>query len=754
MCWQRVVFPCACRFRHPASPHRKISNLKSKNSNSETIVGVVDHIIFRNPETGYTVCVLKPPRGKTHVKPIVVVGNCAVIWDGENLQADGSWQHHKTHGAQFVATRIVCSAPTSFVGIRRYLASGMIDGIGPVLAGRLVGKFGEKTLDIIERESARLEQVSGIGRKRREQIKAAWNAQKMVRDIMIFLHGHGIGTSQANRIYRAYGEQSISLIRENPYRLAADIWGIGFKTADRIAKSMGIPPDSIHRACAGLVYTLQTMTDDGHCYAERGQLLAEAAALIEIPTPILENALQAAVDTRAIIVEADRVYLPAIHQAELGVTRNIKRLIMNPTPAIMVDIDRALVWAGKRMRLEFAPAQQQALRSALTEKIALITGGPGVGKTTIIKALADIWQVKKMQIRLAAPTGRAAKRMQEASGHPAMTIHRLLKARPGGGFEHTAQNPLDGDVFILDETSMVDVVLMNAFLRTLPGHARLVLVGDADQLPSVGPGNVMRDMLNSGVIPGVKLETIFRQSARSWIVHNSHRINSGQTIELAESGAASDFYFIGEDDPDRLAQRAVDFAARRIPARFGFDPRTDIQTLSPMRRYQLGADNLNMELQKAINPTGLSLQYNAWSFRLNDRVMQLRNNYDKNVYNGDIGFIREVDQGASRLIVDFDGQNVEYKSMELDELSLAYACSIHKSQGSEYPAVIIIIARQHFHLLQRNLLYTAITRGRRLVCLMGSRKAVEFAIRNNRIKQRQTALCQRLCDQVENQNSR
>ncbi len=709
------------------------------------IAGVVDHIVFRNPETGYTVCVLKDPRGgRGPARPFTVVGNCAAIWDGETLEAEGQWQHHKVHGAQFHASKIVCSAPTSLDGIRRYLGSGMIDGIGPVLAERLVKKFGAQTLEIIERESARLEAVEGIGRKRREQIKAAWNAQKTVRDIMIFLHAHGIGAAQASRIHRAYGEQSINLIRENPYRLATDIWGIGFKTADRIARSIGIPADSIHRAAAGIIHTLQTMADEGHCYASREQLLAEAASLLAIPTPILEQALAAAVDTRAVSAEEDRIYLPALYQAEAGAARQIARLRGHAAPALALDPAKALDWAMARMRLEFAPAQRRALVMALTEKVSVITGGPGVGKTTIIKALADIWRVKKLQVRLAAPTGRAAKRMEEATAHPAMTIHRLLKFRPGGGFEHDTQNPLPGDAFILDETSMVDIALMYAFLRALPGHARLVMVGDADQLPSVGPGNVLRDLLESGAIPSVKLERIFRQHDRSWIVHNAHLVNDGRMLELPDTGAPSDFYFVPEDDPDRLAARAVEFASRRIPARFNLDPRTEIQVLSPMRRNQLGADALNLALQAAINPAGPAVQYNAWTYRLGDRVMQLRNNYDKNVYNGDIGFIAEVDPAGRQLTVDFDGQPVGYKAMELDELSLAYACSIHKSQGSEYPAVVILVATQHFHLLQRNLLYTAITRGRRLVCLMGSHKAVAIAIHNNRIMRRQTALCARL----------
>ncbi len=724
------------------------TNQPGTTSDKIAISGVVDHIIFHNPENGYTVCVLRSNRQTSFRGTVTVVGTCPLIWAGETLQAEGHWQQHETHGLQFNAAKIVCIAPTTTEGIKRYLASGMIDGIGPVLAERLVKKFGDKTLEVIERQSALLETVEGIGRKRREQIKTAWMAQLAVRDIMLFTHSHHIGTSQANRIYRAYGEDAIKLISENPYRLATDIWGIGFRTADKIAGSLGIPLDSIHRACAGIIHALQKITEEGHCYAKREQLLTMTAELLEITYESAEKALEVTLNTQSVVLEDDRLYLPHIHRAETGVARQMKRLQDHCAPPVELDIEKALVWAQNQTGLDFAPAQRQALQTALTEKITLITGGPGVGKTTIIRALTDIWRIKKMHINLTAPTGRAAKRMEETTGCAAMTIHRLLQFRPDGRFEYTRKNPLPTDVVILDETSMVDVSLMYAFLCALPDHARLVLVGDPDQLPSVGPGNILRDILESRTIPGVKLDTVFRQSARSWIVHNAHLVNSGQSLETSDSSDLSDFYFIREDDPERIIKRTLSLVTKRIPKRFHLDPRIDIQVLSPMRRYQLGADALNLALQTAINPTGPSVQHTAWHYRLGDRVMQLRNNYDKEVYNGDIGFIIEVDSTLRQLTIDFDGRGVIYKAGELDEISLAYACSIHKSQGSEYPAVVILMATQHYHLLQRNLLYTAITRGRKLVCLIGSQKAVGVAIRNNHIELRQTFLKAKLSEQV------
>ncbi len=712
---------------------------------TESVSGVIDHIVYRSDETGFTVCILKPPKGGADM---VVVGSCAAMWPGETLSAEGHWSRHKVHGYQFNASRITCIEPNSTAGIRKYLASGLIKGVGEVLAERLVKKFGAATLRVIDKESALLESVEGIGRKKREQIKNAWNEQKAVREVMIFLHTYGVTTSQANRIHRAYGDNAIARIKENPYRLANDIWGIGFKTADKIALKLGIPEQSIVRARAGVVYALQTSSNEGHCYNPRDELLALAEQLLTIDRGILEEALDIELAGNALVQEGDNIYLASLHRAELGVASNIRRLQQAGREVADIDLNSAISWAERRMKLDFAPSQAEALKMTFSRKVSIITGGPGVGKTTIIRALVDIFAVKKATICMAAPTGRAAKRMEEATGRQASTLHRLLKFVPAAGkFTFDSGHPLNGDVFILDEVSMIDLPLMNAFLRALPDRARLIIVGDADQLPSVGPGNVLRDLLASGRVPAVKLDTVFRQQERSWIVHNAHLVNTGRFFELPAENQPSDFYFIEEDEPDRVIERAVELIANRIPRRFGLNPMKDVQLLTPMRRFQLGAENLNAVLQEALNPGGLCVSRFGRNYRTGDRVMQLRNNYDKDVFNGDIGAICEIEPDQQGLKVDFDGRKVEYGLSELDELSLAYACSIHKAQGHEHPAVVILLTTQHYRMLQRNLLYTAMTRGRKLVCLIGSKKAVAIGIRNNHTIKRKTGLAQRLASE-------
>ncbi len=711
---------------------------------ADTVTGSVVSVVFRNDETGYTVCTVRPAGAAA--EPFVLVGSCAAIWEGEELTAEGAWARHPQHGRQFQAASITCVTPTSVEGIRRYLASGMIRGVGKELAKRIVDHFGEGTLQVIEKESRRLEEVEGIGGHRRQQIKASWVEQRSVRDIMIFLQSHGIGTAQAARIYRQYGPDAIAIVKANPYRLCNDVWGIGFKTADAIALSVGVPRDSPARARAGLAYTLQAQADEGgHCFCLEADLVLHTQELLGIPAETLTGALAEDVARGSVVRDAGRIYLRALHDAERTVAEGLRRLLRHDTRFRPIDAPRALEWAEGKMGLHLADAQRAALLAALQSKVAVITGGPGVGKTTIIRALTEIFQARRLTVALAAPTGRAAKRMSEATGREALTIHRLLKYNPHEhAFEHDADNPIDADVFILDEMSMVDIRLMSQFLQALPDFAALILVGDTDQLPSVGPGNVLRDIICSGAVASTKLDTIFRQDTTGLIVQNAHRVNNGEMI--AAGSGESDFYFIDTAEPDKIVSRMVDLVTRRIPGRFGLSALEDVQILTPMRRNQLGAENLNAVLQAALNPVGDTVARGGAHFRVRDRVMQIRNNYEKDVYNGDIGFVKAADPHAREVVVAFDGRPVKYEYGDLDELVHAYACSIHKSQGSEYPAVVLVIHTQHFKLLQRNLLYTGITRGRKLVCIVGSQQALRMAIRNNQVVERRTGLRDRLKD--------
>ena len=728
---------------------RPDSNSKKKTATeteAETLSGTVEHVVFHSEESGYTVCHMQVPG---HSGLVTVVGNCPAIWDGEMVTCSGQWDNHRIHGHQFAAGSIRCVPPTSARGIERYLGSGMIRGIGKVNAQRLVKHFGDNTLRIIEHESKRLEEVEGIGPKRRRMIRDSWVEQKAIRDIMIFLQGHGMGTAQSARIFRNYGENAVAIITENPYRLCSDIWGIGFKTADSVAHSLGIPKDSDQRARAGLVYVLQTLTDEGHCYCPLAELVLLAQDLLDIPAETVENALVHEIQREAIVQEADRIYLKTLYDAECTVAQRITKLQNTAALFRPIIADKAVAWAQERMQIEFAPSQHEALRMALSEKVSVITGGPGVGKTTIIRALTDVFKARRIPLALAAPTGRAAKRMSEATGTDAITVHRLLKYQPATRrFEFDRANPLPFEVLILDEVSMIDLPLMHSILQALPDTACLVMVGDADQLPSVGPGNVLRDMMLSDMLPVCRLNTIYRQAEGSWIVRNAHHINRGEQLELPPEGANADFYFMETNTPEVVIDRVINLVTRRIPRRFSFDPLNDIQVLTPMRRGQLGTENLNIVMQDALNPAGESLERFGRSYRDGDRMMQIRNNYDKDVYNGDIGRISAVDRVDQTLVVDYDGRKVKYELSELDELIHAYACSIHKSQGSEYPVAVILLATQHFKLLQRNLLYTAITRGKKLVCLVGSAKAVGLAIRNNEIRLRKTTLRDRIAARI------
>jgi exodeoxyribonuclease V alpha subunit len=712
---------------------------------ADTVTGTVESIVFRNDESGYTVCTIKTQDGiRKREEFVTIVGSCAAIWEGEELHAEGQWNLHPSHGRQFQAKAITCITPTSAEGLRRYLASGMIKGIGPTFAQRIVDTFGERTLEIIDKESGRLREVEGIGEGRRKLIKESWNEQRGVREIMIFLQSHGIGTAKAARIYRQYGADAIAVVKRNPYRLCEDVWGIGFKTADGIALSVGIPHDSEVRARAGLIYTLQSESDEeGHCFTVDADLLLHAQELLDISVEILADALAKEYEKGTLVKEENRIYLRDLFRAETRAAEKLRHLLDTPRTFPPIDADKAIAWAEAKMGLRLAPLQREALANAIRSKVSIITGGPGVGKTTIIRALTEIFNARKLDIRLAAPTGRAAKRMSDATGHEAQTIHRLLKFNPSfGGFEFNAENPMAGDCFILDETSMIDVRLMDQFLEALPNSVTLILVGDTDQLPSVGPGNVLRDLIGSNAIPFCRLDTIFRQDTSGLIVRNAHRVNCGEPFETRPG--ESDFYFVETSEPERIIARTVELMTQRIPQKFRMNPLTDVQVLSPMRKNLLGTENLNEVIQAALNPTGPSLVRGCTHFRRGDRVMQIRNNYDKEVFNGDIGFIKEVDEENRVLAVLFDGRPVRYEQADLDELVLAYACSIHKSQGSEYPAVIVLMHTQHYKLLQRNLLYTAITRGKRLVLVVGSSRAVNIAIRANQVRERRTTLKDRL----------
>ena len=702
-------------------------------SGREVLAGLVERVTYQNAENGF--CVIRV-KARSHRDLVTVVGHAATISAGEWITASGEWINDRTHGQQFRAQFLKTSEPTSVEGIEKYLASGMIRGIGPAYARKLLRAFGEKVFDVIETKADRLREVDGIGPVRAGRIVAAWAEQKMVREIMVFLHSHGVGTARAVRIFKTYGADAIQVMSENPYRLARDIHGIGFKTADAIAMKLGIEKTAMIRVRAGVSYALTEAMDEGHCGLPTDELIPLAEKLLEVPPDLIRTALDLELQEGTVVAdrvgETPCVFLAGLHRAERTIAERLLRLANGTLPWPWIDPGKALPWAEKRVGLTLAESQVAAIRLALMSKVVVMTGGPGVGKTTIVNAILRILSAKGVRLLLCAPTGRAAKRMSEATGLEAKTIHRLLEVDPkGGGFRRGDDNPLDCDLLVVDETSMVDVMLMQALMKAVPDTAALLLVGDIDQLPSVGPGQVLADVIASGAVPVVRLTEVFRQAAQSRIITNAHRINQGLIPDLTPPGAESDFYFVQADDPESAVARIIELVKTRIPRRFGLDPIRDIQVLCPMNRGGVGARSLNIELQAALNPAGdRKVERFGWTFAPGDKVMQIENDYDKEVYNGDIGFVTGVDPEEGELTASFDGRAVTYGFGELDTLVPAYAATIHKSQGSEYPAVVIPLMTQHYAMLQRNLLYTGVTRGKRLVVLVGQKKAVAIAVRN------------------------
>jgi exodeoxyribonuclease V alpha subunit len=707
---------------------------------SEVLEGVVESLLFANEETGYAVV-----RLQSGARLVTAVGNLVSPVPGERLRLQGHWTTHPRFGAQFAVEGYESRPPATAEGVERYLASGLIPGIGQELARRIVQAFGEETLEVLESRPERLSEVEGIGRKRAAALTAAWREQREIRNVMIFLQSYGAGPALAAKIYKRYGERSIAVVQENPYRLALEMFGVGFLTADRIARGIGVAADSPARAQAGVLHTLEEASGEGHLYYPCTALIQRSQKLLEVDREIIAAAVEALGREGRLIVEGapdPAVYLPAFHAAETGIALLLRRLQTTPRAARELDLDKALEWVQDRMDIVLADRQREALRTALEHKAAVITGGPGTGKTTIIRALLLILKAAGVLFLQAAPTGRAAKRMQQADGEEASTIHRLLEYSPReGAFKRNPANPLDCQVLILDEASMIDAVLMYHLLKALPPESGLLLVGDADQLPSVGPGCVLKDVIASGRLPVVELNEIFRQAEASKIVVNAHRINIGLMPVQEEDG---DFFFIRQEDPEAVVRLILRLCRERIPARFGLDPVEDVQVLSPMHRGPVGVSNLNRVLQEALNPGAVELAFGERRLRPGDKVMQVRNNYDLEVFNGDIGRITGFDDEEHKLEVDMDGRRVLYDYGEADELVPAYAVSIHKSQGSEFPAVVVVMSTSHYIMLQRNLLYTAVTRGRKLVVVCGTKKAVAIALKNDTVKSRYTALAERL----------
>ena len=716
--------------------------------------GQIERITYTNDQNGFTIA-----RVKVHGQRdlVTVVGHLISPAPGEILNMRGEWVNHPRFGEQFKVVEFKTAVPATVYGIQKYLGSGLIKGLGPVMAGRIAKKFGEQTLDVIENETEKLAQVEGIGKKRIAMIKKAWDEQKEIRDVMLFLQSHGISSGYATKIFKQYGNRSIAVVTDNPYRLATDIFGIGFVIADSIASKLGFPEDLPFRIEAGILYVLNQLSDEGHVFYPYEPLIKKSQEILGIGREVVVKALgNIAVEKKVIVEDINKrieefkennkaVYLAKFHLCETSISDRLKLLLTAPKSIRHVASERAIDWVQRQLNITLAENQVRAIQSALANKIMIITGGPGTGKTTIINAVLKIFTRLKVRTILAAPTGRAAKRMSETTGHGAKTIHRLLEfSFIKGGFQKNEEKPLNCDLLILDEASMIDTILMHHLLKAVPPFAIVILVGDVNQLPSVGAGNVLNDIITSGAVPVVELNEIFRQAKASRIIVNAHKINTGILPSFENHVPNNDFYFIEQEDPQKVLGIILELTKTRIPQRFGFDPVDDIQVLTPMHKGVVGAENLNMELQKTLNPVQDGIIRGNRSFRVNDKVMQIRNNYDKAVFNGDMGRITGIRPEEYEVTVTFDGRDVTYEFSDLDEIVLAYAVSVHKSQGSEYPAVVIPILTQHYILLQRNLIYTAITRGRDLVVMVGTRKALAIGVRNDKTQKRYTYLQYRL----------
>ena len=728
------------------------------------IRGVVERITYQNPENGYTVlkCAVK-----SYKELVTVIGSLLDVNVGSVLLIYGNWKVDSRYGRQFAAESWEETLPATVFGIEKYLGSGLIKGVGPKYAKKIVAQFGTETLEVIETDISRLQEVDGIGKKRIKMIRDSWERQKEIKNVMLFLQDHGVSTSFAAKIYRQYGNESLEKMKENPFQMADDIWGIGFKTADGIAQKLGFAKEAYVRLRSGIMYTLSNLADEGHVFAYQEQLIAKAAELLEAEESSIVMTLDQMIMDKDLICETvdyntdqaemKAIYLPAFYYAEAGVAGKLKRLAQalaadrlwhalmdarqkTGNESLSIDVSKI----QEKVHMEYDEIQADAIRKAAVSKVMVLTGGPGTGKTTTTQGIIAAYRSFGLKILLAAPTGRAAKRMTEATGLEAKTIHRLLECKPPEGYQKNEDNPLEGDVLIIDECSMIDMILMNALLKAIPEGMRLILVGDIDQLPSVGAGNVLRDIIDSGVFPVVRLTRIFRQAQSSRIIMNAHAINEGKFPDIS-NGKNTDFFYIEKEDPEEAVQEIVRLVKNNLP-RYYKTPWNHIQVLTPMQKGIVGAANLNLALQEALNPQGDGLRRGGYLFRAGDKVMQIRNNYEKEIFNGDIGTVESVDLQERMLKVNFDQHIIEYEASELDELVHAYATTIHKAQGSEYPIVVMPVLMNHYVMLQRNLIYTGITRAKKVLVIVGTRKALSYAVRNVTVTKRNTFLKERLCE--------